>query len=151
MNKIALTIDGIKVKVEKGSTVLTAARTAGIDIPTMCFVDGLDDVPGLAKGSFALITRAHHAAVDGGSGVEMVSALIRPGTTLSVGDRRALFALPPRVLFRQDEQYALYEVGLDDSRFLMIRAVESLSVAATRPEVVLVENWDEALRQQTGN
>jgi hypothetical protein len=83
--------------------------------------------------------------------VEMVSALIRPGTTLSVGDRRALFALPPRVLFRQDEQYALYEVGLDDSRFLMIRAVESLSVAATRPEVVLVENWDEALRQRTGN
>jgi len=82
--------------------------------------------------------------------VEMVSALIRPGTTLSVGDRRALFALPPRVLFRQDEQYALYEVGLDDSRFMMIRAVESLSVAATRPEVVLVENWDEALRQRTG-
>jgi WS/DGAT/MGAT family acyltransferase len=42
----------------------------------LCFVDGLDDVPGLAKGSYALITRAHHAAVDGGSGVEMVSALL---------------------------------------------------------------------------
>jgi len=81
---------------------------------------------------------------------EMVAALIRPGATLSVGDRRALFTLPPGVLFRQDEQYALYEMGLDDSRFMMIRAVESLNAPATRPELVLVENWDEALRQQMG-
>ncbi len=54
-------------------------------------------------------------------------------------------------LARDLKQYSLYEVGLDDSRFMMMRAVESSSAPATRPEVVLVENWDEALRQQTGN
>ena len=82
---------------------------------------------------------------------EMVSASIRPGTTMSVGDRRSLFTLPPGILFRQDEQYALYDVGLDDRRFLMMRVVEDMQAPAARPELILIENWDEALRQQTGN
>lgn len=35
---ISLEIDGIKVEIEKGSSVLTAARKANIDIPTLCFL-----------------------------------------------------------------------------------------------------------------
>lgn len=35
---IKLNIDGVDVEVEKGSTVLTAARKANIDIPTLCFL-----------------------------------------------------------------------------------------------------------------
>ena len=35
---IKLTIDGKEVEVEKGSTVLKAARKANIDIPTLCFL-----------------------------------------------------------------------------------------------------------------
>ncbi len=35
---VKLNIDGIDVEVEKGSTVLTAARKANIDIPTLCFL-----------------------------------------------------------------------------------------------------------------
>jgi WS/DGAT/MGAT family acyltransferase len=42
----------------------------------MSFVEGLDRVPGLARGSFALISKVHHAAVDGGSGVELMGTLL---------------------------------------------------------------------------
>lgn len=36
MDRVALTIDGIKVKVSKGKTVLEAARLAGVYIPALC-------------------------------------------------------------------------------------------------------------------
>ena len=42
----------------------------------MTFVEGLNTVPGIAKVSFALITKVHHAAVDGKAGTEMMSALL---------------------------------------------------------------------------
>jgi NADH dehydrogenase/NADH:ubiquinone oxidoreductase subunit G len=35
---IKLKIDGIEVEIEKGSSVLQAAKKAGIDIPTLCFL-----------------------------------------------------------------------------------------------------------------
>jgi diacylglycerol O-acyltransferase len=40
------------------------------------FVEGLNSIPGIAKGSFALITRVHHAAVDGKASSEMMTALL---------------------------------------------------------------------------
>jgi len=43
MEYINLTIDNKPVKIEKGSTILEAARTAGIDIPTLCHMK-LDDM-----------------------------------------------------------------------------------------------------------
>lgn len=36
MSQVALTIDNIKVEVKPGTTVLEAAKQAGIDIPTLC-------------------------------------------------------------------------------------------------------------------
>ena len=42
----------------------------------MAFVEGLDTLPGISEGSFALITKVHHAAVDGKAGTEMMSALL---------------------------------------------------------------------------
>lgn len=39
---IKLNIDGINVEVEKGSTVLQAAKKANIDIPTLCFLKGIN-------------------------------------------------------------------------------------------------------------
>ena len=40
--KIKLNIDGIDVEVEKGTTVLQAARKINIDIPTLCFLKGIN-------------------------------------------------------------------------------------------------------------
>ncbi len=39
-----LTIDGKQVSAEEGSTILAAAREAGIVIPTLCHLDGVYDV-----------------------------------------------------------------------------------------------------------
>lgn len=40
MEQITVKVDGIEVKVPKGSTVLDAARAAGIYVPTLCHMDG---------------------------------------------------------------------------------------------------------------
>ena len=40
------------------------------------FVAGVDNISGISKGSFALITRVHHAAVDGKASTEMMTALL---------------------------------------------------------------------------
>lgn len=41
---VKLKIDNIEVEVEKGSTILDAARKAGIDIPTLCFLKDINEV-----------------------------------------------------------------------------------------------------------
>jgi diacylglycerol O-acyltransferase len=41
----------------------------------MVFVEGLDQIPQLPPGSVALISKVHHAAVDGVSGADMMSVL----------------------------------------------------------------------------
>ncbi len=38
-------------------------------------IEGLDNVAGVPKGSFALVTKIHHAALDGVSGAEMAAAI----------------------------------------------------------------------------
>ena len=41
---VNLTIDGIEVKAKKCSTILEAAKQAGIDIPTLCFLKDINEV-----------------------------------------------------------------------------------------------------------
>lgn len=41
---ITLTIDDQEVKVKKGTTILEAAKQAGIDIPTLCFLKEINEV-----------------------------------------------------------------------------------------------------------
>ncbi|MDR0958334.1 MAG: [FeFe] hydrogenase, group A, partial [Clostridiales bacterium] len=43
-NLVNITIDGTKVQVPAGSTILDAARGAGIKIPTLCFLKGLNEI-----------------------------------------------------------------------------------------------------------
>ena len=38
-------------------------------------IEGLDNVPGFPKGSFATVTKVHHAAIDGMSGIDLMEAL----------------------------------------------------------------------------
>ena len=43
-NLLNLTIDGKKVSVPAGSTILEAARTAGINVPTLCYLKGINEI-----------------------------------------------------------------------------------------------------------
>jgi len=44
MSMINIKIDGVDVSVPKGTTVLKAARKAGIDIPTLCYLEGVNGI-----------------------------------------------------------------------------------------------------------
>lgn len=41
----------------------------------MAVIEGLDNFPQLPKGSFAMLAKVHHAAIDGGSGAEIMAAV----------------------------------------------------------------------------
>ncbi|MEE1878394.1 WS/DGAT/MGAT family O-acyltransferase [Altererythrobacter litoralis] len=53
------------------------ARPLDLDRPPWEFtvVEGLDNVPGVPKGSFAMVTKVHHAAIDGMSGIDLMEAM----------------------------------------------------------------------------
>ncbi len=38
-------------------------------------VEGLENIPGVPKGSYAMVTKVHHAAIDGMSGVDLLEAM----------------------------------------------------------------------------
>ncbi|MEG2859838.1 MAG: NADH-dependent [FeFe] hydrogenase, group A6 [Clostridia bacterium] len=44
MNMINLTIDGVAVSVPAGTSVLEAAKTAGVRIPTLCYLSGINEI-----------------------------------------------------------------------------------------------------------
>ncbi|HEX30055.1 TPA: 2Fe-2S iron-sulfur cluster binding domain-containing protein, partial [Candidatus Poribacteria bacterium] len=41
MGKVSLMIDGRKVTVEEGMTILEAAKSIGVEIPHLCYMEGL--------------------------------------------------------------------------------------------------------------
>ena len=43
-NLVSLTIDGVKVEVPKGTTILEAAKRVDIDIPTLCFLKDINEM-----------------------------------------------------------------------------------------------------------
>ena len=53
------------------------ARPLDLNRPPWEFtvIEGLDNVPGVAPGSFAMVTKVHHAAIDGMSGIDLMEAL----------------------------------------------------------------------------
>ena len=44
MDMLNVKINGISVSVEKGSTILDAARAAGVEIPTLCFMKDKNEI-----------------------------------------------------------------------------------------------------------
>ena len=44
MESINITINGIAVEAPKGSTILQAAKIAGIDIPTLCYLKEINEI-----------------------------------------------------------------------------------------------------------
>jgi NADP-reducing hydrogenase subunit HndD len=44
MSMVNLTIDGKAIQVAPGTTVLEAAKDAGINIPTLCYLKGINEI-----------------------------------------------------------------------------------------------------------
>ncbi len=53
------------------------ARPLDLNRPPWEFtvVEGLDNIPGVSPGSFAMVTKVHHSAIDGMSGIDLLDAL----------------------------------------------------------------------------
>lgn len=53
------------------------ARPLDLERPPWEFtvVEGLDNVPGIPEGSYAVVTKVHHAAIDGMSGIDLLEAM----------------------------------------------------------------------------
>ncbi len=53
------------------------ARPLDLNRPPWEFtvVEGLDNIPGVTPGSYAMVTKVHHAAIDGMSGIDLMEAL----------------------------------------------------------------------------
>ncbi|MCH5321462.1 MAG: (2Fe-2S)-binding protein, partial [Eubacterium sp.] len=49
MDEIKFIVDGKKVTCKKGKTVLQAARSAGIYIPSLCEMQEIDHAPGACR------------------------------------------------------------------------------------------------------
>lgn len=49
MASVAVTIDNITVEVEEGTTILEAAKVAGIKIPTLCAMPEINHTPGVCR------------------------------------------------------------------------------------------------------
>jgi len=78
---------------------------------------------------------------------QMVATRVTLGEDLVVGESEVLFDLPREVLFSETDYYALYDVDVDDQRFLMLMADEEV----TNSRLVVVVNWlDEALGRLEG-
>ncbi|MCQ3907451.1 MAG: 2Fe-2S iron-sulfur cluster-binding protein [Mycoplasmoidaceae bacterium] len=70
-NMINLTIDGVKVSIEEGSTILDAAKKAGIKIPTLCYLEGINGIGACrmclveVKGARGLVTACVYPVTEG--------------------------------------------------------------------------------------
>ena len=71
MDMINLKINGIAVSVPKGSTVLEAARKAGVEIPTLCFMKEKNEIGAC---------RICMGEVNEGRGFRMVTACVYPAS-----------------------------------------------------------------------
>jgi serine/threonine-protein kinase len=68
----------------------------------------------------------------------MTAATVETEPAFRVTERTILFEMPLDILFRQTEQYTLYEVAPDDDRFLMIR---NAGTVEPDMELIFVQNW----------
>ncbi|MEM9938417.1 MAG: wax ester/triacylglycerol synthase family O-acyltransferase [Pseudomonadota bacterium] len=61
------------------------ARPLDLNRPPWEFtvVEGLDNVPGVPKGCYAVVTKVHHSAIDGMSGIDLMEALHTVEPTVS--------------------------------------------------------------------
>jgi Tol biopolymer transport system component len=74
----------------------------------------------------------------------MMAARVETDPRFRVVDRTELFQLPENILFRQNEQYPLYDVSPDGQRFIMFRIHP---MEAPEPKLAVVWNWPAELER----
>jgi len=67
---------GMDELMELASHIFSQALDRSRPLWETSFISGLDNIEGLQTGSFAMISKVHHAAIDGGSGAELMGALL---------------------------------------------------------------------------
>lgn len=71
MEMVNVTVNGIAVSVPKGSTILEAARAAGVEIPTLCFMKDINEIGACricmveATGARGLVTACVYPVAEG--------------------------------------------------------------------------------------
>jgi hypothetical protein len=76
----------------------------------------------------------------------MVAVEVSLGDDFRVGERTTLFPIPEELFLNDLDFYARYDVDVDDSRFMMLRALEPEEAG----KLVLVLNWMDELRERVG-
>ncbi len=90
-------------------------------------IEGLDNIPGIPRGSFAFYTKFHHAAIDGESGTEVLKAI---HSTSPEEDLAA--ASGPRIRDREPLTAELYARAFVNSLQRVPRAAQFTLSTATR-------------------
>ena len=75
---------------------------------------------------------------------ELVAVQVSADPTFVAGQQEVLFPMDGYLI---GSGHAMYDVSLDDRRFVMLRT----DVDAGDTQLILVENWFEELRQRMGN
>ena len=71
MDMVNVKVNGIAVSVPKGSTILEAARVAGVEIPTLCFLKDINEIGACricvveATGARGLVTACVYPVAEG--------------------------------------------------------------------------------------
>jgi len=105
MNEVRLTIDGKEVSVSKGTTILEAARSIGIDIPHLCYGDGLSPT-----------ADCRLCVVEVSGGKNLVPSCAYPAASNMVIQTKSERVLKAKSGACELERYA-YELGVATSRF----------------------------------
>lgn len=143
MEMIKVTIDGVQVEVPKGSTALEAARAANIDIPTLCYLKGINEIGACrmclveVKGARSLQAACVYQVADG---MEIMTNTpkvrearkVNLELILSNHDRKCLTCVRSQNCELQD---LAKKLGVDDIRFegeMIERPVDDFSPSIVR-------------------
>jgi NADP-reducing hydrogenase subunit HndD len=143
MDMIKVTIDGVQVEVPKGSTALEAARAANIDIPTLCYLKGINEIGACrmclveVKGARSLQAACVYPVADGmeimtNSPKVREARKVNLELILSNHDRKCLTCVRSQNCELQD---LAKKLGVDDVRFegdTIDRPVDNFSPSIVR-------------------
>jgi len=145
MSLVTVTIDKVKVQVEKGSTILEAAKEAGIKIPTLCAWPETGHLPGACRVCVVEVEGVRNLAascvypVDDGMIVHTATERVRKTRRLNVELLLANHPTECNVCVRNgncDLQKVAEQVGLREVRFEATAKGKDAAIDTSTPSIV---------------